>query len=170
MNNKKEISYDPEWQKKYASMIATPEKAVEAIRPGQRVFIGTGCGQPEELVRALTARSKDLADTEIVHLLTIGDAPYAIQELSQNFRINSFFIAENVRDIIQKGLGDYTPIFLSDIPGLFESGQLPLDAALIQVSPPDDRGLVSLGISVDITKSAAENASIVIAQVNPQMP
>jgi acyl-CoA hydrolase/GNAT superfamily N-acetyltransferase len=163
-------TWDQHWQEKYADMIATPEEAVSRIRPGHRVFIGTGCAQPQELVRALTARSRELTDTEIVHLLTFGEAPYADRSLSQCFRVNSFFIAENVRDIIQEGLGDYTPIFLSDIPRLFSSGRLPLDAALIQVTPPDERGMCSFGISVDIVKSATENASLVIAQINPQMP
>ena len=86
-----------------------------------------------------------MPDTEIVHLLTFGEAPYAHKEMAQYFRINSFFIAENVRDIIQEGLGDYTPIHLSDIPRLFNSGQLPLDVALIQVTPPDARGCAALG-------------------------
>ncbi len=166
----RKTSYDPDWQEKYSDMITTAEKAVSHIRPGQRVFIGTGCAQPQELVRALTERSHELPDTEIIHLLTIGDAPYAHKELAQYFRVNSFFISENVRDIIQEGLGDYTPIFLSDIPKLFSSGQLPLDVALIQVSRPDERGMCSLGISVDIVKSAAENAAMVIACVNSQMP
>lgn len=164
------VTYDPKWQEKYADIVASAEEAVSHIRAGQRVFIGTGCAQPHVLVKALVARAQDLVDTEIVHLLTFGGAPYADKELSENFRINSFFIAENVRDIIQKGLGDYTPIFLSDIPELFHSGRLPLDVALIQVTPPDERGRCSLGISVDIVKSAAENASLVIGQVNPQMP
>ncbi|RJP73038.1 MAG: GNAT family N-acetyltransferase [Candidatus Abyssobacteria bacterium SURF_17] len=170
MNEEPKINYDPNWQQTYRSMVATPEQAVSHIRPGQRVFVGTGCAQPQVLVRALAARSGELADTEIVHLLTFGEAPYAHKELVEHFRVNSFFIAENVRGIIQEGLGDYTPIFLSDIPRLFSSGRLPLDAALIQVTPPDERGFCSLGISVDIVKSAAENAGLVIAQVNPQMP
>jgi acyl-CoA hydrolase/GNAT superfamily N-acetyltransferase len=163
-------TFDPQWQKKYAGMVATPAEAAAKIRPGSRVFIGTGCGQPLELVRALAARAAELADIEIVHLLTFGEAPYAYRELREHFSVNSFFIAENVRGMIQEGLGSYTPIMLSDIPRLFSSGQMPLDAALIQVSPPDARGLCSLGISVDIVKSAAENASLVIAQVNPRMP
>jgi acyl-CoA hydrolase/GNAT superfamily N-acetyltransferase len=163
-------SWDPDWQTKYADMLATADEAAARIRPGQRVFIGTGCAQPQRLVDAMTARSRDLADTEIVHLLTLGDAPYAQREMARHFRVNSFFIADNVRGIIQEGLGDYTPIFLSDIPRLFTSGQLPLDVALIQVTPPDARGMCSLGISVDIVRSAAENASLVIAQVNPRMP
>ncbi len=162
--------FDPAWKEKYSDMIATADEAVASLQPGQRVFIGTGCAEPLELVRALTKRSQELPDTEIVHLLTFGEAPYAHRELAQYFRINSFFIAENVREIIQEGLGDYTPIFLSDIPRLFSSGQLPLDAALIQVTPPDEHGMCSLGVSVDIVRSAAENASLVIAQVNPNMP
>jgi len=163
-------SYDPGWQEKYRHLLATPEEAAARIRPGNRVFIGTGCAQPLALVRALTARSAELSDIKIVHLLTMGDAPYAQRELTQHFSVNSFFINENVRDLIQEGLGDYTPIFLSDIPRLFRSGRLPIDVALIHVTPPDARGMVSLGISVDIVRSAAENASLVIAQVNPQMP
>ncbi len=163
-------SFDPNWKEKYKDQLTTPQEAVSRIRPGQRVFIGTGCAQPQELVRALVGRSNDLEDIEIVHLLTTGDAPYAHKELAHKFRVNSFFIGENVRDLIQEGLGDYTPIFLSDIPRLFRSGQLPLDVALIQVTPPDERGFVSLGISVDIVLSASQNASRVIAQVNPRMP
>ncbi|MBN1347491.1 MAG: GNAT family N-acetyltransferase [Phycisphaerae bacterium] len=170
MSAKHNVSYDPRWQSKYASMIQSADEAVSHIRPGQRIFIGTGCAQPQELVHALAARAGELADTEILHLLTMGEAPYADAELSEQFRVNSFFIAENVRNIIQEGLGDYTPIFLSDIPRLFTSGQLPLDVALIQVAPPDERGMCSLGISVDIVKSAAENAGRVVAEVNPRMP
>jgi acyl-CoA hydrolase/GNAT superfamily N-acetyltransferase len=163
-------TYDRDWKEKYRSTILTADQAVARIKPGQRIFISTGCGEPLELVRALTRRAYELPDTEIIHLLTFGEAPYAHRELAQYFRTNSFFIAENVRGIIQEGLGDYSPIHLSDIPRLFSSGQLPLDAALIQVSPPDHQGMVSLGVSVDIVKTAAENASLVIAQVNPKMP
>ena len=159
-----------EWTDSFEDVVATPDEAVSVIKPGQRVFIGTGCAQPETLVEALVARSDTLVDTEIVHLLTLGQAPYANPKLSRNFRVNSFFISKNVRDVIQGGLGDYTPIFLSDIPRLFTSGQLPLDVALIQVTPPDERGMCSLGISVDIVKSATENAGLVIAEVNPKMP
>ncbi len=163
-------SFDPDWQEKYPEMVLTAGRAVARLNPGNRVFVGTGCAEPIALVRALTDRAAELADVEIVHLLTMGEAPYADRKLSECFLVNSFFIAENVRGHIQEGLGDYTPIMLSDIPRLFHSGQLPLDAALIQVSPPDDRGKVSLGISVDIVRSAVENASLVIAQVNPRMP
>jgi len=168
--NATESMLNEDWQQSYADMLATPQEAAARIKSGQRVFIGTGCGEPEEIVHALVDRGNLLSDVDIVHLLTFGQARYASQELARHFRVNSFFISRNVREIIQEGLGDYTPIFLSDIPVLFSSGQLPLDVALIQVSPPDSQGMCSLGISVDIVKSAAENASLVIAQVNPQMP
>jgi len=105
-----------------------------------------------------------------VHLFTSGEAPYADRDLVDSFRTNTFFVSENVREIIKEGCGDYTPISLSDIPRLFASGQHPLDAALIQITPPDERGMCSLGISVDIVKSATENARIVVAEVNPNMP
>ena len=170
MKNSKIISYDPDWQNTNKDIIATPEQAVRQIKPGNRVFIGTGCAQPAKLVQALTDRATSLADIEIVHLLTFGEAPYADKKYADIFRVNSLFIAANVRDVVQAGYGDYTPIFLSDIPGLFNTGQLPLDVALIQVTPPDAKGMCSLGISVDVVKCAAENAGLVIAEVNPQMP
>lgn len=162
--------YEENWQEKYRDMIATPQQAVARLRPGNRVFIGTGCAEPYVLVEAMVARAHELTDVEIVHLLTKGDAPYAAKELADVFTVNSFFIGQNVRELIQKGLGGYTPVLLSEIPKIFKSGQLPLDVALIQVTPPDEHGKVNLGISVDIVRSAAENASLVIAQVNPNMP
>ncbi|MBF0588316.1 MAG: GNAT family N-acetyltransferase [Magnetococcales bacterium] len=162
--------YNPDWRETCREKIRTPEQAVAHVRPGQRVFIGTGCGVPQILVHALCCRSGQLADVEVAHLLTIGDAPYAARELASCFSVNSFFISQNVRHAIQAGLGSYTPILLSDIPRLFSSLRLPLDVALIQVTPPDKRGMVSLGVSVDIVKSAAAAARMVIAQVNPRMP
>ncbi|RJO71506.1 MAG: GNAT family N-acetyltransferase [Myxococcales bacterium] len=170
MTQTTKTTYDPNWREKYKAMIVAADEAVMRIQPGKRVFVGTGCGQPQTLVGALAARGGELSDVEIVHLLTMGDAPYAEKKLAQHFRVNSFFIAQNVRAIIQEGMGGYTPISLSDIPRLFKSGQLPLDVALIQVSPPDEAGLCSFGVSVDIVKSAAENAGLVIAEVNPRMP
>ena len=164
------ISYDPDWQTKHAALIATPQQAAARIKSGERVFIGTGCAEPRQLVDALARRADDLTDVEIVHLLTFGEAPYASEKLTHAFRVNSFFISENVRSLIQNGHGDYTPIFLSDIPRLFNTGRMPIDVALIQVTPPDAEGRCSLGVSVDIVKSAAENASLVIAEVNPNMP
>lgn len=151
-------------------MLTTPAEAVARIKSGHRVFVGTGCGEPTVLVQAMADRANSLADVEIVQLLAKGDAPYTQPECSGSFRVNSFFISRKIRDYIQTGIGHYTPIMLSDIPELFNTGQLPLDVALIQVTPPNEKGLVSLGISVDVVKSAAENASLVIAQVNSQMP
>jgi len=164
------MELDVNWKENYADMISTAKKALAHVRPGQRVFIGTGCGEPVELVSALTKRAGELADVEIIQLFTKGEAPYAEKSLADCFTVNSFFIGSNVRMLIQEGLGNYTPILMSDIPRLFHSGRIPIDVALIQVTPPDATGKVSLGISVDIVKSAAENASLVIAQVNPKMP
>jgi acyl-CoA hydrolase len=163
-------AFDPDWRTKYRELIATPAEAVGRLRAGNRVFVGTGCGTPAVLVEALVRRAHELADVEIIHLLTMGDAPYADRKLTECFLVNSFFIGANIRSHIQEGLGNYTPIMLIDIPHLFNSGQIPLDAVLLQVSPPDVHGKVSLGISVDVVKSAAENGSLVIAQVNPRMP
>ncbi|MEZ5276646.1 MAG: GNAT family N-acetyltransferase [Opitutaceae bacterium] len=166
----KKTKADKDWRKRYATKIMTAGEAVTHIKAGQRVFIGTGCAAPLDLVRALTDYAGELADVEIIHLLTFGEAPYAHTRLSESFRVNSFFISENVRSVINEGLGDYTPIFLSDIPRLFTQGEIHLDAALIQVTPPDENGMCSLGVSVDIVKSASESAELVIAAVNPHMP
>lgn len=170
MNSQEVFEYDQNWQEKYQDMITTASQAAKHIKPGHRVFIGTGCAEPVELINALTSRAGELNYVEIVQLLAKGEAPYAIDKFADIFSVNSFFIGTTLRSHIQAGVGDYTPILLSDIPRIFKSGQLPLDVALIQVTPPDMRGKVSLGVSVDIVKSATENASLVIALVNPQMP
>jgi acyl-CoA hydrolase/GNAT superfamily N-acetyltransferase len=164
------LDYDKDWQDKYKDMTMTADQAVASIRPGQRVFIGSGVAQPLRLVQALVARHAELADTQVLSSLTLGDAPYAYKELSDYFSVNTFFVSANVRNMIQEGYGDYTPISFSDIPSLFASGEMPIDVALIQVTPPDLQGRCSLGVSVDVVKSAAANAGLVIAQVNPQMP
>ena len=164
------VAYDADWQEKYRDMIMAPGKALAQVKSGNRVFLGTGCGVPEVLVEALVKKSRNLADVEIIELFTKGNAPYIDRQYGGIFKVNSFFIGTNVREMYQEGRGDYTPILMFDIPALLRSGKLPLDVALIQVTPPDVRGKMSLGISVDIVKSAAENASLVIAQVNPQMP
>ena len=164
------MEYDVNWKETYKDLIMSPRKALSHVRSGQRIFLGTGCGEPTLLVQAMVEMAGTLCDVEIVELLTKGDAPYAERKYADCFKVNSFFIGHNVRGLFEEGRGDYTPILMSDIPSLFDSGQLPLDAALIQVTPPDVRGKMSLGVSVDIVKSAAENASLVIAMVNPQMP
>jgi acyl-CoA hydrolase/RimJ/RimL family protein N-acetyltransferase len=170
MDKEKDKKYIQDWQKRFNVITDSAEGAVRNISPGNRVLIGTGCSQPSLLVRAMTDRAQDLADVEVIQLLTIGDAPYAKKELANSFRVNSFFVSESIRDSISQGFGNYTPIMLSDIPRLFSNGQIPLDVCLIQISPPDDRGMCSLGISVDIIKAAVENSKAVIAQVNSRMP
>lgn len=164
------MRYDQDWQTQYADMVATPQEALVHLKSGQRVFIGTGCGAPQELIAAMTARGRSVTDVEIIQLITKGDAPYASKKLSDSFTLNAFFISSNIREVIQEGFGDYTPILLSDVPQLLDSGAMPIDLALIQVTPPDTYGRVSLGVSVDIVKSAIGNASLVIAEVNPNMP
>jgi len=159
-----------DWKEKYKDKIRQASGAMKLIKSGDRVFIGTGCGQPQHLVEALVEHSSHIYDAHIVHLLTMGAAPYAEEKFREKFKMNSFFIADNVRDALQKGIGDYTPIFLSEIPAEFESGRIPIDVALITITPPDANGLCSLGVSVDIVKSAAANAGYVIAQVNSNMP
>lgn len=161
---------DPLWQSRYAALMASPAEAVRRIKPGQRIFLGSGAGVPQTLVQALCNERGRLADIEVVLVFVAGTAPFACEALREVFTVNTFFVTENVRPLVRAGLADYTPIHLSDIPRLFASGQMPLDVALIQVTPPDHEGLVSLGIAVDVVKSAAENAALVVAQVNPLMP
>jgi acyl-CoA hydrolase/GNAT superfamily N-acetyltransferase len=158
-----------DWKEKHKDKITTAEQAMKLIKSGNHIFIGTGCGQPQHLVDALVNHSSGITDAHIVHLLTVGAAPYADEKFREKFKMNSFFIADNVRDTLSRG-GDYTPIFLSEIPHEFERGRIPIDVALISITPPDVNGLCSLGVSVDIVKSAAANARYVIAQVNSRMP
>ncbi len=160
----------PRWTQEYHDRIGTAAKAVATIRPGDRIFIGSGCAQPVHLVETLVQQSAHIYDAHIMQLLTMGSAPYLQPAYRDRFKLNSFFIAENVREAMAEGYGDYTPIFLSEIPHKFESGAMPIDVALITVTPPDERGLCSLGVAVDIVKSAVENAKYVVAQVNGHMP
>jgi len=158
------------WKEIYPKKLATGSQAIRMIQPGSRIFIGTGCGQPQLLVEELVKSSDGIVDAEIYHLLTHGVAPYMAEQYASKFRTCSFFLAPNVREGITGGRGDYVPICLSDIPSLFKTGKIPLDVALIQTSPPDRYGNLSLGISVDIVKAAVENSLMVIAEVNEKMP
>ncbi len=159
-----------DWTERYKKKVLTAEQAIRKIRRGTRIFLGTGCGVPIHLVHELAKQADQMADNEIVHLLTLGDTPSADPEFQNQFRHNSFFISDNMRDAVSEGRADYTPIMLSDIPYLFRRKRMPVDVALIQVSPPDEHGYCSLGVSVDITKSGAESADMIIAQVNEHMP
>ena len=160
---------DP-WEKHYADKVNTAEGAMTRLRPGNRVFIGSACGEPQHLVRAMTEVGGRLEDTEVVQVLTLGVAPYAERQYAAAFRANAFFIGNSTRDAVNEARADYTPVFLSQVPGLFKSGRLPIDVALITVSPPDEHGYCSLGVSVDITKAATSVARLVVAQVNQHMP
>jgi acyl-CoA hydrolase len=147
-----------------------PEEAVKLIKSGDRVFIHSACAAPRALIEAMVNRSSELSDVEIVQLHTEGGAPYSNKGMESSFRVNALFIGSNVRNAINEGRGDYIPIFLSEVPILFRSRRMPLDVALVQVSPPDKHGYCSLGISVDVSRAAVEVADIVIAQINNQMP
>lgn len=144
-------------------------KALEPLRSGQRVLVGSGAAAPQELVAALAARALSLSDVEVLHLMTLAQAPYAAPAFKGHVRHNALFIGANTREAVGAGLADYTPCFLHEVPGLFRSGHLPLDAALVQVAPPRD-GRCSLGVSVDVVKAAVESAPYVVALVNPNMP
>ncbi len=161
---------DFNWKELYANKIVSADEALSHIKAGDRIFIGTGCAAPQALIEGLCSSKRKVADAEIFHLITMGPAPYARDNFADKYRFNSFFIGENVREAVNNGVGDYTPVSLSEIPNLFSRGRTPLDVALIQVTPPDENRMVSLGISVDIVKSATENASMVIAEINPNMP
>jgi acyl-CoA hydrolase len=159
-----------DWRLRFADRLTTPEEAIRLLRPGHRIFIGSGAAQPVALVDAMVGYGRHLADNEVVHILTLGPAPYATPECADRFRHNGFFIGSNTRAAVREGRADFTPVFLSEIPSLFRSGRAPVDAALVQVSPPNDEGLSSLGVSVDVVRAAVDTARIVIAEVNPRMP
>ncbi|MFN7138708.1 MAG: acetyl-CoA hydrolase/transferase family protein, partial [Limisphaerales bacterium] len=146
------------------------EEAVANVRSGMRVFVGSGCGTPQKLVKALSNRGGEVFDVEVIHILTFGVAPYARRELLENFRHNAFFIGPNVRNAVNEGIADYTPIFLGEVPALFRNKEVHIDVAIIQTTPPDAHGFCSYGVSVDVIKAAVESANYVIAEVNPNMP
>jgi acyl-CoA hydrolase len=148
----------------------TAAQAVQVVKSGDRVYVQAAAATPTILTHALTDRASELRDVEICHLHTEGDAPYANPELAESFHVNSFFIGANVRHTLKAGNGSYTPVFLSELPLLFRKNVVELDVAFIHVSPPDIHGYCSLGVSVEASVAAIENAKIVIAQVNPQMP
>ena len=158
------------WSEGYRAKVTTPARAVERIRSGDRVYIHPGASEPETLVQALITRAPQLRDVEIIHLLTLGDASYVRPGMEPHFRHTAMFVGANVREAVNEGRADYMPIFLSEIPSLFTAGSMPIDACLIQVSPPDEHGFCSFGVGVDTTKAAAAVARQVIAEVNQQMP
>jgi len=158
------------WQTEFSAKLATAKDAIRLIPPGRRILIGSGAAQPLSLVQAMVSDGYHLADNEIVHMLTLGPAPYVAPELKDRFRHIAFFIGPNVRDAVQEGRADFMPVFLSDIPRLIRSRRVRIDVALIQISPPDRHGYASLGVSVDVVRAAVDSAQLVLAEVNPLMP
>ncbi|HLH08462.1 MAG TPA: acetyl-CoA hydrolase/transferase C-terminal domain-containing protein [Terriglobales bacterium] len=158
------------WMLEYKRKLMSARDALRCVESGMRVYIHPGCAEPETLVEALMGRAPFVHDVEIVHLLTLGTAPYVAPEMEGHFRHNAMFIGGNVREAVNEGRADYTPVYLSEVEALFESGAMMIDVALIQVSPPDEHGFCSLGVGVDTTMTACKCARYTVAQVNDQMP
>lgn len=158
-----------EWKNWYKEHLCSAEEAVSRIKSGDRVVIAHATGEPSYVVDAMVANAASYKDVEIVHMVASGKCEYCKPEYAANFRHNGFFLGSNTRKAVEEGRGDYTPIFFSEIPNLLRTEMQP-DVTLIHVTPPDEHGYVSLGVSVDYTKPAAEVSRLVIAQVNPSMP
>ncbi len=158
------------WMERYRSHVTTAEEAVRGICSGDHVWIHPGCNTPVKLIEAMVARASELENVEVVHILTLGPAPYAEPGMEAHFRHRALFTGGNVRAAVNEGRADFVPIHLHEVPRLITSGRLPIDVALIHVSPPDEHGFCSYGVGVDATKAAVENARSVIALVNQRMP
>jgi acyl-CoA hydrolase/RimJ/RimL family protein N-acetyltransferase len=171
---KRQPEHLDEMRRLYPDKFISKERIFSKIHRGAKIFIGTACGEPQYLVRALTdwvkSNPKAVFDAEVFQVWTMGVAPYTEPVFKANFRHNSFFIGDPSRTAVNEGMADYTPVFLSEVPGLFKRGMVEVNVALIQVSPPDGNGFMSLGVSLDIVKSAARAADMVVAQVNRFMP
>ncbi len=154
----------------YQSRVTTAQKAVKVIKSGQRVFLTGNVSVPQTLLAALVEIAPTLKDVEICQALTVGAADYVDPAMEGHLRVNSMFISANIRKAVQEGRADFTPVLLSEFPLLFKQGILPLDVAIVHVSTPDEHGFCSLGVEVGLTKSAAESAKVVIAEVNEKMP
>ncbi|MBC8192322.1 MAG: acetyl-CoA hydrolase/transferase family protein [Candidatus Marinimicrobia bacterium] len=158
------------WTENYRSRIGTPEEAMSLIKSRDSVYLHAGAATPQIFVDAFSKRVMDLEDVTVSHILTLGDAKYVTPEMEGHVRLNSLFTGTNVRESVNAGRADWTPIFLSEIPGLFKNGHIPVDVALIHVSPPDSHGFCSFGVSTDTTIAACKVAKIIVAMVNRQMP
>ena len=158
------------WMKLYQERLTSAEEAARKIVSDSRVYLGGGVGAPQTVIDALVKRAPELRNVELIHILHFGKAEYVKPEYAQSFRHNAMFIGHNVRSAVQQGHADFTPVFLSEIPSLFRDGHVPLDIAIVQVSPPDEHGFCSLGAEVGCTKGAAEHAKFTIAEVNKQVP
>ncbi|MCH2110565.1 MAG: 4-hydroxybutyrate coenzyme A transferase, partial [Polyangiaceae bacterium] len=158
------------WQQEFAAKRREPDAAVLEIRRGCHIFIGSGAAAPQVLLRALSRQAQHFEGNRVDHIMTLVDAPYVGARQQAHFRHNAFFIGANTRQAVNDGRADYTPVFLSQVPDLMRQRKIPVEVALIQVTPPDESGYVNLGVSVDVVLAAVESASLVIAQVNPAMP
>ena len=154
----------------YQDKYVTAEQAVQSVKSGNRIVLGHACGEPSVLVEALVARAEELRDVEIVHMVAMGQAKYTKPEMEKSFRHNALFVGGSTRKAVEEKRADYTPCFFSEIPRLFTDKILPVDVAFIQITPPDDEGFCSFGLSADYTVAAAESAKIVIAQINSNYP
>lgn len=159
-----------DWTSIYKSRVVTPQEAVKAIKSGNRIFLTGNVSVPQKVLAALVEYASQLENVEICQALTVGPADYVSIAMEGHLRVNSIFISANIRKAVHEGRADFTPVMLSEFPLLFKRGLLPLDAALIHVSPPDEHGFCSLGVEVGLTKTPAESAKIIIAEVNQQMP
>src|SRR5512139_212827 len=159
-----------DWTKMYNDRVTTPQEAVKTIKSGNRIFLTGNVSVPKVLLGALVDYAPSLNDVEICQALTIGPADYVAPSMEGHLRVNTLFISANVRKAVQEGRADFTPVLLSEFPLLFKDKVLPVDVALIHVCPPDEHGFCSLGVEVGLTKSPAESARIIIAEVNEQMP
>ena len=157
------------WTESYRAKITSAAEALKVVQPGHRVWVHAGCANPEELTDAMVARASELHDVEVVHLLTFGRAEYMCKDFEGVFRHRSVFTGPNAREAVNAGRADYVPVFLSEIPSLIRT-TMPIDVALIHVSPPDEHGFCSLGVGIECTKAAAETAKQVVAMVNARMP
>lgn len=158
------------WRNLYKNKLATATEAVKAVKSGDRVAISHACSEPPTLVAALVDRAAELKNVEIVHMVAMGPAKYSQPGMEESFRHNALFVGGSTRKAVEEKRADYTPCFFSEIPRLFRGGLLPVDVALIQVTPPDADGFCSFGLSVDYTQPAAECAKLVIAQMNNRLP
>ncbi len=160
------------WERLYRSKLTTAEEAIQSISDGDQVFLTGNCSVPQKLLHALVerARADAIHQVTIHQILTIGDADYVAPEMEGKIRVNTMFISPNVREAVHQGRADFTPVFLGEVPKLFKEGIIPLDVALVHLSPPDEHGFCSFGVEVGLTKPAAESARVIIAEVNDRMP
>jgi 4-hydroxybutyrate CoA-transferase len=158
------------WMDTYRERVCTAEEAVSHIKSGDRLYLTGNASVPQVVVGALVERAMSLENVELCQILVFGKAEFADPKLVGHLRVNTFFISDSVRSAVAEQRADYSPCFLSEVPRLFTSGRLPLDATLIHVSPPDEHGFCSFGVEVAVTKTAAQHSKLVIAEVNPRMP